>query len=67
MLLDLLPALVVVHLLQRQVDVASLLVDAEDLAHDLLSLTDVVSNVLDPSSGDIAHVDEALPAIILVE
>src|SRR5256712_101156 len=66
-LLDLLPLLVLVDRLQREVDVALLLVHAEDLADELLSLPHVVADVLDPAAGDLRDVDEPLLPVVLVE
>src|SRR5437867_962488 len=66
-LLDLLPLLVLVHRLEREVDVALLPVHAEDLADELLALPDVVPDVLDPPAGHLGDVDEPLLALVLVE
>src|SRR5216117_2257576 len=58
-LLDLLAALVFVDRLQREVDVAFVRVDLQDLADDLLTLAHVVPDVLDPARADLGDVNEA--------
>src|SRR5213593_2509818 len=65
--LDLLAALVLVDRLQREVDVAFVLVDLEDLADDLLPFAHVVADVLDPARADLGDVDEALLVLVLVQ
>src|SRR5881397_2184944 len=50
---DLLAALVFVDRLQREVDVAFVRVDLQDLADDLLALAHVVPDVLDPARADL--------------
>src|SRR6266566_4249075 len=65
--LNLLAALVLVDRLQREVDVAFVLVDLEDLADDLLTFAHVVADVLDPTRADLGDVDEALLVLVLVQ
>src|SRR5438445_450445 len=65
--LDLLAALVLVDRLQREVDVALLRVDLQDLADDLLPFADVVPDVLDPARADLGDVDEAFLVLVLVQ
>src|SRR5213593_4315067 len=65
--LNLLAALVLVDRLQREVDVAFVLVDLEDLADDLLPFAHVVADVLDPARADLGDVDEALLVLVLVQ
>src|SRR3990172_6489485 len=62
-LLDLLALLVLVDALEREVDLPLRLVDADDLADDLLPLAHVVPDVLDPARGDLGDVDEALEEV----
>ncbi|MPN12931.1 hypothetical protein SDC9_160251 [bioreactor metagenome] len=42
-------------------------VDAQDLADNLLSFTDVVAQVLDPAGSGIPDVDETLLVVVLIE
>src|SRR2546425_8185142 len=65
--LDLLAPLVLVDRLQREVDVALVLVDLQDLADDLLTLADVVPDVLDPARADLVDGDEAFLVLVLVQ
>src|SRR2546422_785561 len=65
--LDLLAALVLVDRLQREVDVAFVRVDLEDLADDLLPFANVVPDVLDPARADLRDVDEAFLVLVLVQ
>src|SRR5437899_3934266 len=65
--LDLLAPLVLVDRLQREVDVALVRVDLEDLADDLLALAHVVPDVLDPARADLGDVDEAFLVLVLVQ
>src|SRR5207249_3106581 len=66
-LLDLLAALVLVDGLEREVDVALIGVDLQDLADDLLTLAHVVADVLDPSRADLGDVDESFLVLVLVQ
>src|SRR5256712_2421664 len=65
--LDLLAALVLVDRLQREVDVALLRVDLQDLADDLLALAGVVSDVPDPARAALGDVHEAFLVLVLVQ
>src|SRR5208283_6145931 len=65
--LDLLPALVVVDPLERKVDLRLRRVDAQNARDDLLTLADVVTDVLDPPRGHLGEMDERLPLRVLVQ
>src|SRR5213080_204372 len=66
-LLDLLAPLMLVDGLEREVDVALVRVDLQDLADDLLTLAHVVADVLDPSRADLGDVDESFLVLVLVQ
>src|SRR5207249_3402759 len=66
-LLDLLAPLMLVDGLEREVDVALLGVDLQDLADDLLTLAHVVADVFDPSRADLGDVDESFLVLVLIQ
>jgi len=60
-------ALVLVDVLFGKIDVATFTVDVENLADNLLALTDVVTDILDPAGCNFRDRDEPLSAVIFVK
>ena len=65
--LDFFAALVIIDALERKVDLALDRVDLRTRGDDLLTLADVIADVLDPPCRDLGEVNERLTTPELVE